>query len=303
VVEPMSSIVRMDWTILVTDTTIFNGRDDDGDWDPEVDDVGDDDGIGEDNGQADPGEPHVDEIDEILPQIHDTTATVALYDLAAGQLVMDFAWDWQADSFKVEAEMPDELKESMDEVPLVVVTYGAYKPSALYDTIHIDHNYEFRITTSEHVITGLVEPLPPPVYDINPEATIGDTLLVAAGTLGQFSWITVPEATVYWVLVEQVLGPDSLHTVVSHPAAPFEQRDDGYWIGQDILSLYLPGLYRWTVSVPSRAYGAYVYSQLPMRDEKVSNLRDENGEVVLGIAGSAASATQYVRILDIQILP
>jgi hypothetical protein len=303
VVEPMSSIVRVDWTILVTDTSIFNGRDDDGDWDPLIDDVGDDDGIGEGNGQSDPGEPHVDEIDEILPQIHDTTAAVELYDLTTDQLVMDFTWDSQADSFMDEADLPDELAATMDEVPLEVITYGAYKPIALYDTTHIDHDYEFRITTSEHVITGMVEPLPPPVFEINPQATIGDTLLIAAGVMGQFTWITVPEATVYWVLVEEVLAPDSLRTVESHPAAPFEQRDDGYWIGQDFIGLYLPGLYRWTVSVPSRAYGAYVYSQLPMRDEKVSNLRDEEGNVVLGIAGSAASASQYVRILGTQSLP
>ena len=302
VVEPWSSVVRVDWTIRVTDTSIFNGQDDDWDWDPEIDDVGDDDGVGAGNGQPDPGEPHVDEIDEILPQIHDTTVTVELYDLTSGLRVMEFAWDPQADSFLVEAELPDEVKETMDEIPLEVVTYGAYKPRAIHDTILVEHDYEFWITTSEHEITGRVEPLPPPVYQVNPEATIGDTLLVVAGALGRFTWLTVPEATVYWVQVEEVRGPDSLRTVVSHPAAPFEQNDDGYWIGQDILSLYLPGLYRWTVSVPSRAYGAYVYSQLPMRDEKVSNLRDEEGNVVLGIAGSAASASQYVRILDVQML-
>ena len=307
VVDPWHSIVRVDRTILVTDTTIFNGRDDDGDWDPQVDDVGED-GIpadsdmpgiepdkGEGNGRPDPGEPHVDELDEILPQIHDTTVAVILWDLTIGGLVLDFAWNPEADSFTVAAGPPEGFHMGAGDERLEVVTYGAYKPVAVYDTIATNHEYEFQITTDEHEIISTVRPLPPPVFDVDLPAGSGDTLLVAPD--GLFTWTTAEDATVYWVLVEEVLGPDSLRTVVSHPAAPIEQRDNGSWIGREILSLYLPGLYRWTVSVPSRAYGAYVYSQLPMRDEQVSNLRDENGEVVLGIAGSAASASQYVRIL------
>ncbi|MBA7642197.1 MAG: hypothetical protein GH143_08040 [Calditrichaeota bacterium] len=309
VVEPSNSIVRVDRTILVTDTTIFNGRDDDGDWDPLVDDVGED-GVraadmpmggpdeGEGNGRPDPGEPHVDEIDEILPQIHDTTVAVILWDLTVGSLVLDFAWNPEADSFTIAVGSPEGFNIGAGDERLEVVTYGAYKPTAVYDIIAIDHEYEFQITTNEHQITGTVHPLPPPVFDVDTQVKVGDTLQVALGGLGQLTWTTAEDATVYWVLVEEVLGPDSLRTVVSHPAAPIEQSDDGSWIGREILSLFLPGLYRWTVSVPSRAYGAYVYSQLPMRDEQVSNLRDENGKVVLGIAGSAASASQYVRILD-----
>jgi hypothetical protein len=245
----------------------------------------------------------VDELDEILPQIHDATVTVILWDSTANSIILDFAWNPAADSFTVAAGPPMGPpmgpNHGPDEERVEVVTYGAYKPTAGDDTIVIDHDhvYEFRITTDEHLITGTVYPLPPPVFDIDPLAKVGDTLMVAPGGLGQLTWTTVQEATVYWVLIEKVLGPDSLRTMISHPSAPVEQRDDGSWIGQEPLSMFPPGLYRWTVSVPSRAYGAYVYSQLPMRDEQVSNLRDENGEVVLGIAGSAASASQYVRIL------
>ncbi len=314
VVDPLNSIVRVDRTILVIDTTIFNGQDDDGDWDREVDDVGEDGirasdmpGIGQDegegNGRPDPGEPHVDELDEVLSQIHDATVTVILWDSTANSIILDFAWNPEADSFTVAGGPPMGFNHGPGEERLEVVTYGAYKPTAVYDTIAIDHKYEFRITTrittdeDERLITGTVYPLPPPVFDIDPQDLIGDTLQVELGGPGQLIWTTVQDATVYWVLIEEVLGPDSLRTMISHPSAPVEQRDDGSWIGQEPLSMFPPGLYRWTVSVPSRAYGAYVFSQLPMRDEQVSNLRDENGEVVLGIAGSTASASQYVRIL------
>ena len=93
-----------------------------------------------------------------------------------------------------------------------------------------------------------------------------------------------------------IFSPDFLLTVKSNGIAPNGQTDDGEWISEDFVGLYFPGLYRWTVSVPSRAYGAYNYSNLPMRDDQVSNLRDEKNRVVLGIAGSTSPAIQYVRI-------
>lgn len=307
VVDPMSSVVRVDRTILVTDTIIFNGRDDDDDWDIRYDDVGED-GMraddqfidpdeGEGNGRPDPGEPHVDELDEILPQIHDSTLTVVLNDLATGR-TYDFTWQIHADSFTVTTDVQEDLVEVGEEGQLIeMVTYGAYKPVAFDDTVAFDHEYQFILTGGGRRITGTVRPLPPPVFDLTNQVLVGDTLQIVAGGLQWFDWTIVPEATVFWVLVEKIHGPDTVETVTSHPSTPLDQREDGTWVGRDILSLYFPGLYRWTISIPSRAYGAYVYSQLPLRDEQVSNFRDQDGNVVLGIAGSAAAAAQYVRIL------
>ena len=307
VVDPLSSVVRVDRSILVTDTVIFNGRDDDGDWDPLYDDVGEDGMLaddefldpdkGEGNGQPDPGEPHVDELDEILPQIHDSTLTVVLNDLTAN-ITYDFVWTTQADSFTVEHEVREDLVEVGGEGVLIeMVTYGAYKPVAFDDTIAFDHEYQFVLIDGDRTITGPIDPLPPPVFELEGQIMDGDTLRINGGGLQWFTWTTHPEATVFWVVVEKIHGPDSIETITSHPSAPLEQRDDGTWVGRDILSLYFPGLYRWTVHVPSRAYGAYIYSRLPLRDEQVSNFRDQDDNVVLGIAGSAADASQYVRIL------
>lgn len=307
VVDPMSSVVRVDRTILVTDTIIFNGRDDDDDWDIRYDDVGED-GMraddqfidpdeGEGNGRPDPGEPHVDELDEILPQIHDSTLTVVLNDLTTGR-TYDFTWQIHADSFTVTTDVQEDLVEVGEEGQLIeMVTYGAYKPVAFDDTVAFDHEYEFVLIGDGRRITGTVRPLPPPVFDLANQVLVGDTLRIINGGYQGFTWTIAPEATVFWVLVEKIHGPDSIETITSHPSAPLEQREDGTWVGRDMLSLYFLGLYRWTISVPSRAYGAYVYSQLPLRDEQVSNFRDQDGNVVLGIAGSAAAAAQYVRIL------
>ncbi len=309
-VNPWNSIVRVDSTILITDTTIFNGRDDDGDWDPLTDDVGED-GIiggsdelgpekdkGEGNGIPDQGEPHVDEYDEILPQIHDTTATITLVEIGTGFPVIDFAWEAVADSFQVLATQVEPGFVTAEQLEWEYITYGGYRPIAVWDRINYRQEYQFQINSGERLITGPVKPLHPPTFLVDDHTPDADTLRIELNDFSRFRWTTESEATVFWVVVELVLGHDSLQLVVSHPAGPTAQAEDGDWIGEDILSLYFPGLYRWTVTVPNRAYGAYFYSSLPMRDEQLSNLRDDDGKVVLGIAGSSATRVQYVRILE-----
>ncbi len=323
-VNPWNSIVRVDRTILITDITIFDGVDNDSDWvaftdenqngkwdqgEPLNDDVGEDgfvgmtDGFGpppdegEGDGKQTPGEPHIDEYDEILPHLHHSTATVTLVDLD-GNTVIDFIWDPQADSFRV-ATGPQEGGFSMEFPEMVTVTYGGYRPLVVYDTISYDNQYEFLIVTDEQRITGLVEPLLPPNFIDSLENPMNvDTIEVRAGSNDHLRWLTEPDATVVWILAEEVVGPDSLELVMSHGAEQTYPLDDGRWIGEHMLDFFFPGLYRWTITVPDRAYGAYFYSSLPMRDEQLSNLRDDDGEVVLGIAGSSAASVQYVRILE-----
>ncbi|MCK4578224.1 MAG: hypothetical protein KAU50_05500 [Candidatus Marinimicrobia bacterium] len=312
-VEPANSIVRVDWTMLVTDTSIFNGRDDDGDWNPETDDTGKDGTItdegelgpppdeGEGNGRPDPGEPHVDEYDEILPQLHDSTLTVALIDPATDDVLIEFAWQSRADSFQFVPGSHGEMGIGADAELVETVYYGAYRPETVYvDTIAYYKEYEFRLTKQDGPeITGVTTPLPPVVYDLNgsPDGNtlIADTLLINTEGIPRFRWYT-DEALVDWVVVDRIFSPDSIVRITSHPAGPIGQDNEGNWVHEDIMGLYSPGLYRWTVIVPSRAYGAYIYSNLPMRDEQLSNLRDENDCVVLGIAGSASPAIQYVRV-------
>ena len=305
-VEPMHSIVRVDRTILVTDTSIFNGRDDDGDWNPLTDDTGEDgvfasDGTfgsepddGEGNGVPDPGEPHVDEYDEIIAQLHDSTLTIQLYDYATGELLIDFAYEARADSFEFDRDSENHAFGTG--LNTEVVYYGGYRPTAVYGEIEYYRDYEFRMTTTDGLITGVTTSLPPAVYQVDQHTVVDDTLIVGPESL--LRWITDPEATVTWVTIERIFSPDKVVTLLSEPFGPSGQTDDGDWIGVDFPGVFFPGLYRWTVAVPSRAYGAYVYSDLPMRDEQLSNLRDENYRVVLGIAGTMSPAVQYVRITE-----
>lgn len=297
--DPQNSIVRADWTMLVTDTSIFNGRDDDGDWDPATDDLGED-GIagtrdaGEGNGRPDPGEPHVDEYDEILPQIHDTTLTIFLWDVEANQIVIEFAWESVADSFVY----LEDHAFSDDHTDWKTAYYGAYRPATIFGLVPFDHyrSYEFVISSDTQTIRGATTPFPPVAFLQDDNTMSADTMVINATGANRFRWTSVPEVVLYWVTVERIFSPDSTAIVTTHPAAATDRTADGFWIGEDIMGLYFPGLYKWTIRTPSEEYATYFFSNLPIRDEQLSNLRDADGDVVLGVAGSIAVATQYVRV-------
>ncbi len=242
----------------------------------------------------------MDEYDEILPLIHETGATITLVEKAHPQtLVMDFVWMAVADSFEAFTVLEAGINTA-DDLVWEWVTYGGYRPIPGDYSIDYDMEYEFQIGSGGRLITGPVEPLRPPTFIVDDpvDSLDADTLRIDLNESSRFRWTTEQAASVFWVTVELVLGPDSLQLVTTHPAGATGQLEDGSWIGEDILSLYFPGLYRWTVAVPSRSYGAYFYSNLPMRDEQLSNLRDDEGKVVLGIAGSSAIKIQYVRLVE-----
>jgi len=310
------SIVRIDKTIPVTDTQLFDGQDNDGDWigfkdlnnngkwdanEPLNDDLGED-GFAShpsgfdypEKGQGDnrptQGEPHVDELDEILPQIHDSTYSVALYRKLDQLKMTDFYWSSQAGFFKYIENRETEVYEE--------VYYGGYAPKQGFssDVIEYHQEYEFSIQKGQEKISGSFTPLPPAQFLVSGFNQDQDTLITQNGNNQLLLWKTDPQATVFWVLVEKIYPPDSIEIINSHPSAPFMQDQNGNWIGGDFIDLYFSGLYRWTVIVPSPKYGHYFYSSLPIRDEEVSNLRDADGAVILGIAGAVAETVQYVRI-------
>ena len=86
--------------------------------------------------------------------------------------------------------------------------------------------------------------------------------------------------------------------IESNPFSAVAQADDGGWLCMEFSSEHAPGLYQLTVFVPSRDYGHYFYSKLPIHDEKLNNLRNQNGEIVLGIAGALSEAKVYFRVKE-----
>ena len=310
---PEQTVVRIDYSIPIIDTTIFNGRDDDGDWigfedingngkwdegEPLNDDLGkdgmssvDNDFMEPDYGEGDglptPGEPHIDELDEIISQLHDSTFTVELYKNSSGTKVADFTWQAKADSMEIIENYETELKE--------LIWYSGYKLTTLLEPIDYDEEYEFRVTKNSSEIRAAFQPEPPVNYLTEWFTMDNDTLIATEADSLAPIWSTGSNPIVYWIMTERIWTTDFIEIISDHPSAPIGLQN-GIYLDGDFTTLYFPGLYRWTVYVPSHNYGQYVYSSLPITDSSISNWRDENGDVVLGCAGSMAMKSIYVRI-------
>ena len=116
-------------------------------------------------------------------------------------------------------------------------------------------------------------------------------------------WRSDPRSNVYNVRVDTVVSSLSglAHLLVyEHPN--FANREltaanGGIPIGFEPLTADLtPGLYRFVVTTLDENYGRYYYTSLPLKDPENSNLRDQNGNVVMGVAGSMAETAVYFRI-------
>jgi len=301
------SIVRIDNTMLVTNTDFFDEQDNDGDWksyedvnnngkwdkgEPLNDDIGA--GMeekGKGNGIPDPGEPHVDEIDEVIPHLHDSTWSVSLYNKTDNILIADFKWQKEADDFEYEANGETEEMER--------ITYGGYVPDNIYvSQFDFSKNYEFVIENESNIITGDFEVQKPVDFLLDQHEMNRDTVMINHKTNDHIFWHSEFSATVYWVIVERIIAPDSTIIIESNPFSAIARADDGGWLCMEFSSEHAPGLYQLTVYVPSRDYGHYFFSGLPIRDEQLNNLRDQNDEVVLGIAGSISANHTYFRVRE-----
>jgi len=319
-------IVRVDNSITIDDTTIYNGLDDNGNWrsytdengngkwdygEPLNDDLGQDgiasqqDGFpirdkGEGNGQPDYGEPNVDEYDEILPLIHDSTATIRLTNLTQQQ-TYPLVWKNVAANFQYLGRISDDKKENV-----YFSTYGGYVATtnviSLADTNDV---FEFCIELpGRNLIVRGQTRLIPPAQILNPGfVRVQDTLYIPYGAPGGIMWRSDPRSNVYNVRVDTVVSSLSglAHLLVyEHPN--FANREltaanGGIPIGFEPLTADLtPGLYRFVVTTLDENYGRYYYTSLPLKDPENSNLRDQNGNVVMGVAGSMAETAVYFRI-------
>jgi len=315
----MNSIVRVDKTILVTDTTLFNGLDDNGNWvgytdengngqwdegEPLNDDIGVSSGREENNGRGngipDKGEPNVDEYAEILPLIHDSTMTsISLIDKSSGNLVAEFEWQTKAgtiEEFHRGGNVGSETQEESGN--LEIFYYGGYKPTLQYtDTqIEIGKEYEFQIQTSSgNIIYGTTISFPPAELVMEGTVWDADTLLINSSQNNLVQLLTNDYVSLGNFTFREVINDDSLS--FSHNAffPPSESDQPGISIFELVPSMFPLGLSQVTVSVLDNRYSQYFISSLPLRDEALSNLRDQNGTVILGIAGSVTAKTIYIK--------
>lgn len=317
-----NSIVRVDRTILVTDTSLYNGRDDNGDWvsytdqngngrwdegEPLNDDIGfnyggpNDEPEGRGNGIADAGEPHVDDYIEILPQIHDSTLTSVILREAVSQVfVAEFIWETQADKFDV-IFGPGGPPEVMASNPYLTYYYGAYIPAPEYAHIELDENLEYQmvLTTAEgRIITASTDIVGPPINIIWESANwVGDTLVSLNNNYALMTWNNSSLSSFCAVYVDEYFGRNSTKDFYSSLAVSLFPDDStglpkfqGNFTGTPL------GLYQVKFESVNEIYGNYVYSGLPLRDRELSNWRDQDGNVVLGALGSKSAIDFYLRL-------
>ncbi|MFC1527557.1 hypothetical protein ACFL5D_02280 [Candidatus Neomarinimicrobiota bacterium] len=305
----MSTVVRIDKTFLVTDTSLFNGIDDNGDWvaytdenengkwdkgEPLNDDIGGYDG-GEGNGIPDAGEPHVDDYIEILPLVHDSTMiSIELAEKSTGNIIAEFEWNNNAGTIEYLKYGKNDGEESVE-----FYNYGGYIPLNQYSNVQIDFNkeYEFQIITPENdFITGSTSPFNPAELIMDGTDWNADTLLLNTDDdLVQF--LTDENVSLSNFTFREIFNADSIVYSYSTYFPPGESNIPGKSLYQLSKGFFPIGLSELTVSVLSKDYSQYFISSLPLRDEALSNLHNQNGNVILGIAGSATVTTLYVKNL------
>jgi len=318
-----NSIIRVDHTILVTDTSLFNNRDDNGDWqsytdlngngkwdedEPLNDDIGTGGGgpnavpEGRGNGIADPGEPGVDDYNEVLPHVHDSTLTsVVLREAESQLLVAEFEWTPRASSFD-ESFGPGGPPAVAATNPYIEYYYGAYVPSPSFAFVQLDSSktYSVEITSAGgQVISATTDIISKPV-NLSWENTIWDedTLVSPSNNYSLLTWNNPQESYFASLAVELYFRPDSIKDFYHFSRVAFQLDEENELpLLQENFTFGFPlGLYRITIYSYNDDYGSYVWSSLPLRDREVSNWRDQNGNVVLGNLGSRASIQFFLRV-------
>ncbi len=285
--EGTASVVRVDRTMTLSDSLEFlNGLDDDGDWDPEKDDVGTD-GIGpedeeyeepdedgtEGNGVPDPGEPHVDELDELIRQVHVMDADLTLYN--GGAPLCSFTWSDSAGRYR---EGTGFFRVGEGDP----VVYGGYIPDGQL-SLSPGENYSLVVAAaSGDTLEGWFTPPAPPELIFTPADSVsGDTLFRPFPLAGTIEWVKDPSSLGAIIVLESFVPPDSTAPLFNAPAF------------FDLMSFYgiLPGLYRVTVSSFEENFFDYYYTTLPVNHPERSSISGG-----LGFAGALAETIFFLRI-------
>ena len=274
--RPADSIVRVTRTSTILESDVYNGIDDDNDGD-------------------------IDELDEVLPLVQDTSATVTFTNLSSGEEIR-LVYQAAADSVvRFEEEGGDE--------GTLVVPYGGYKPVDDGFAVEAFARYRLRVDSRDFgvTITGETTAYPPVQFLDTLHALDEGRLVMGIDDEKEVFWRSEPDITAYYVTVVEV-EPDGKDGVSATEivAAYVASRDNGLSrdygsvsIGWTVL-FDLEGSieYRLTIDALSPSLGRYVFSDLPLKDPQRSNLRDQNGDPVMGAFGAAAAQSVLITVED-----
>lgn len=295
--KPEDSIIRIIKSSTVTDTELYNGRDDDGDG-------------------------NIDEYDEVLARVQDTTATVKITNLNSGE-IFDFQYVAMADSFISSQEEiththtithdhpdTDEHSQTITHRHRVdgntMIPYGGYKPISDNFRIESYTQYQIQIYSEEFdkTITG-VTTVYPQVEFIDTLFTFNEEQIVMnIDDDKQIFWQSDLNVTAYYVTFEEVVQineneweTEFIDSYIASRDHDLTEKYKSASIGRTVIFGATNDIVlKLTVEALSPEYGRYVFSQLPLNDSQRSNLRDENGNPVMGSFGATAAKSIFIVI-------
>ncbi len=281
--NPADSIIRIMRTEAITDSDVFDGIDNDGD-----------------------GE--IDEYDETLPLVQDTTATVTVTNLRSGERY-EFEYVELVDRRIVRYR-----EDSNGEGATTVIPDGGYKPKSNRFQVELYAQYRLEVYSRafDKTITGVTTVYPPVEFiNIDTLSTFDDDhITLKTNDEKAIFWKSDLNVTSYFVTVDvservhEDRPGSGFVTSTSYSSSSSRDNDlterHGVSIGKENFFVSRDSnagkVLRITVEALSPEYGSYVFSSLPLNDARRSNLRDQDGKPVMGAFGATAARSIHVSV-------
>ena len=276
--NPEDSIIRIIRTEAITESDVFDGIDNDGD-----------------------GE--IDEYDETLPLIQDTTASVTVTNLNSGE-----EYEFQY------VTVAEELIIRHYEGESKVFGDGGYKPKSDRFQVELYAQYRLEIYSKafDQTITGVTTVYPPVEFiNIDTLSIIDDErITLTSDDEKAIYWRSDFDVTSYFVTVATVVellgrsleNEQFVESVSSFSLSRDKELTEKYDVSIGIENFFVGReanagkILSITVEALSPEYGRYIFSSLPLNDAQRSNLRDQDGKPVMGAFGATAAKSIQVAI-------
>ena len=262
--NPADSIIRIIRTEAITDSDVFDGIDNDGDG-------------------------RIDEYDETLPLIQDTTAIVSVTNLKSGE-EYEFQYVELADRIVIRYNEDSFGGGVTNEIP-----DGGYKPKSNRFQVELYAPYRIEVYSKafDKTITGVTTVYPPVEFiDIDTLLTFDDDhITLKTNDEKAIFWKSDLNVTSYFVTVDvsERIHEDKPGSGFVTSTSYSSSRDNdltekhGVSVGKENFIVSRDSnagkVLRITVEALSPEYGSYVFSSLPLNDARRSNLRDQDGNL------------------------
>ena len=185
-----------------------------------------------------------------------------------------------------------------------MISYAGYKPASEDFAIIIGDRYKLEVKSEEFNQTITAETsIYPAVEFIDTLFNFEDDMVVMKDSdAKELFWKSDIDVTAYYTRFTEII-PITENDFEEEYLFGFKNSRDNdltkdyknYSIGRQTIWGVMPGsILKMTVEALSPEYGNYIFSSLPMNDPQRSNLRDQNGDAVLGCFGATAAKNIYI---------